>query len=55
MLLLTACGTTVGPADAICSIETPTFTVEELQALSDQTLMGLDLFAERLRAACSGV
>lgn len=52
MLLLSGCAVTGGSADAICSIPTPTFTPEELAALSDQTLTGLDLFAERFRAAC---
>ena len=52
MMLLSACVTTVGSADAICSIPTPTFTMSELEALSDQTLAGLDLFAERFRVAC---
>ena len=56
-LLLSACSPTVGPvkssADAICSIPTPTFTQEELEALSERTLSELDVFAERLERACS--
>lgn len=56
MLLLSACSPTVGPGNAsttpICSIPTPTFTQDELQALSERTLSELDVFAERLEAAC---
>ena len=52
MLLLSACATTVGPADAICAIPNPTFTESELAALSIETLEGLDLYAARISAAC---
>ena len=53
MLLLSACAQTVGSADAICSIPTPTFTEKELILLSDTTLEGLDLYAAQLEAACN--
>lgn len=52
MLLLSACATTIGSADAICAIDPPTFTVSELEALSDRTLDELDVFAEQLARAC---
>ena len=52
-LLLSACAQTVGSADAICAIPTPTFTEKELVLLSDQTLSGLDLYAAQLVAACN--
>lgn len=52
ILLLSACATTVGPADVACSIDLPTFTVEELRALSKETLKNLDLYAERMAVFC---
>ncbi len=53
LMLLSACGTTVGSADVICDIPTPTFTMDELIALSDETLEGLDLYAAQIDAACN--
>lgn len=53
MMLLSACTTMVGSADAICELTTPTFTEKELVQLSNETIAGLDLYAAQIAAACS--
>jgi hypothetical protein len=52
VLLLTGCVKTVGSADAICSIPKPQL---DLESISTENLLELDLYAERLRAACEGL
>ncbi len=53
MLLLSACATMTPSADAICSVPTPRFTLEELGGLSTQSLMELDLYIARIKAVCN--
>lgn len=53
MLALSGCGTTVSSADAICSIQFPTMTPEEFQALTDRTQGELDVYFEKVKRACS--
>lgn len=51
MLLLSGCVVTGGSAEAICSIPKPQL---DGSTLTEYNLLQLDLYAERLRAACSG-
>ena len=52
-LLLSACAGTVSSVDAICQLQPPTFTLEELQALSDKTLDEVDVFFEKFKSGCA--
>lgn len=53
MLLLSACAQTASSVDVICSLDLPSFTASEAQALTDQTIVGFDLYFEKVRVACN--
>ena len=52
LALLSACAKTPSSVDVVCSLALPTFTTQEIHALSDQTLHGMDLYFEQVRVAC---
>lgn len=52
MLLLSGCVVTGGSADAICAIPAPQL---EASGLTEHNILELDLYAERVRAACAAI
>lgn len=55
MVLLSGCATTVTSAKAICEIERPTLTEEELSLLSDQSVIEIATYFKKLERGCYGV
>lgn len=54
MLILSGCGVKVSSVQAICEIDRPTLTEEELTHLSDRTVEELATYFERLDRGCNG-
>lgn len=52
MLLLSACGTTVSSADALCNIPKPVISEESAAATPSEVLIELDLYFERVSEGC---
>lgn len=54
-LLLSGCAQVASSAKAICEIEKPTFTIEEVESLSDRTLYSVDNFFTKFDAGCDSL
>jgi len=55
MLTFAGCANVVSSGRAICEIDLPTLTEQELSQLSDQSLSELATYFDRVGTACHGV
>lgn len=52
MIVLSACGKTVGSSDAFCAEPVPRFSLETFQSMTPKEQTDLDVFAEKHSRFC---